>query len=318
MAVNLYEQPDYGSTDAKPARVLHEDRLKEGDLVQCIIYQKDYIPKYKKLVDKRNSTQAEKLQKMGMEMDNWEEYTYKTCGLAYRCLVLRRSESIDDMGKITWQPLFTNVVEVDYNVEFQLLQPTPGQMFLDKGFGAAKYRTGWCLKSKNGFPEIESRMFPPAYPVKDWESGVTADAIPEGQAHKYDMLIEKERQRVTQWEMLIEDFSKLTDKEMKIRLDGRLAQRMMWLKESFNDYGYELILPRVGLVFQGKVKAWKDSEMFDVVSCELAKEGNEWHSYNYQMPVNEPSDTDVEVAMNCFDMWQQKQVQLEEENKPGF
>ena len=143
------------------------------------------------------------------------------------------------------------------------------------GYNFQKQGGGNSLTA-DGTPTIVN-LHPNPNVEKDWDSGVSAKNVPDGQESKFADLLAKEKQRITKWGEVYDQWSGLTDENAEAEILQGLSRRMLLYIKDGKRISY--VAPKAGMIFQAKVTRRADSKYFDLSFFEYEKATKKYKSF---------------------------------------
>lgn len=275
---------------------------RDGDIVELIILK---IGTIKSLEDQLAEYNTQQKQIGAPEVPA----TFKTCGLSVTVAVYS-----NDSKKIKYdKPKFQLKKELNFY---------PPRTCYDKG---------WNFQNKGGSNKasmydktkpVVVDIYPNAFEAKDFDSGMTATMIKEGQLEtQYPVIIEKERLRLAQWNELLEEYKKATPLETSEFILDNFARK--WFLCSVVNQVATYITPTVGLRFFAKwivrqIQGGKS--MPDIYPIEWNKNTRNFDVYS-KCTVTTPTEEDVAAAQaiqTVFDSYVPKAKAKAEPEQAGF
>lgn len=182
--------------------------LKDGEIVKVLILDMTYPSSYLKSLDEFNSNEKRIADSMGLDYSP-KLPTHKEGGLQVNYAVITRG-SDGQMTERVFKESPDGLIEPPYTCYGSLTQLAPKELFEKKW--DYQRRGGGTKLNKLGKPTIVD-LLPNASVVKDWSAGVSADEIPAGQEEHFKDLLDKEAERLIEWEEFLKQYESLTEDE---------------------------------------------------------------------------------------------------------
>lgn len=250
------------TTGSSTFNKIGENDLQDGELVDSIILEVTYPSTFKKSLQEKDLT----FKDHGMQIN-------------FAVMLRNRNENVDGALKLPYEKCFvkddtgTRLIEPKFVVYGQVTQWTPPLIYTKYPYGSKGGGT-LAVKQKTGkVTPVVTDLLPSGYAVKDWDSGVRADAVPAGFEMKYAGIIEKEKIRLSKWKEILDSWDKMTEEQCKEALLTALSQRLLLCSMIVDDGvpAFVYTPPTPGLLFRSKIKREKDPKYFGVNTIEWNK-----------------------------------------------
>ena len=156
-----------------------------------------------------------------------------------------------------------------------------GYNFQQNGFSTKKTRAGDVAVFK---------LHPDPNITKDWKTGVVANNIPIGCEETYRELIDKEKDRMQQWEDVCKLWHGISEEVALADIYEGFARRF-GLMNPADEKNYNILVPKVGMTFTARLKITK-GKYWSPQLFEFNMNSKRWDIYT-SLEVQEPAATDI-------------------------
>ena len=240
--------------------------LKHGGLAQCIILSVGPSSAGLEHWKQMQEHELNKAAALGMQPVD-VPYSAKNYGLAveYAVVSVDDEKVITGFGEAIKMPNYPHTGKINQLPLTQVFSRSLELWNSGKEFGYNFQKQGGGDTITSGKPNIVN-LHPNPNIEKDWDSGVSAKTIPEGQEAKFQDLATKEQDRITKWNKIANLWADLTEEDAYDQLLQGLSRRMLLLTKTDKKASY--VAPKPGMMFQAKINKRESSKYFDLVFFE--------------------------------------------------
>lgn len=282
--------------------------IPDGERVVCMFLERQHPRKYLQVLEKENAKRKEEADKAMGEFVPLEP-SWKEGGVSWKCLVVQRQGEEEGVNLKTCKVYDDGTVELPENlkVEFNITILPPDEMKYLGKVGSEK-------KAKDGNP-YTIEPWPSAYPAKDFDTGVTADKIPEGQEGQYADLIAQDEERRLKRKVISNEYENMSEDEALAYLESMIAKKYLLCKYDEDEKEFIYFLPEKGMTFRAISVERKNFQTFEAFIWN--REERRYEFYNSEQP-DETSPHLVEFANEALKAIDKRWKQRKEENDPKF
>lgn len=243
--------------------------LQHGGLAQCIILSVGPSSAGLEHWKQMQEYELNKAAALGMQPVD-VPYSPKNYGLAVEYAVVSVGEEkiITGFGEAIKLPSYPHTGKINQLPLTQVFSRSLELWNAGKEFGYNFQKQGGGDTISSGKPNIVN-LHPNPNIEKDWDSGVSAKTVPEGQEAKYADLLTKENDRLAKWTKIANLWSELNEDKAYDELLQGLSRRMLLLTKTDKKATY--VAPKPGMLFSAKVSKREGSKYFDLVFFEYDK-----------------------------------------------
>lgn len=262
--------------------------LKDGELVDVLLLEHTYPKVYLDELKKHNDTEKERCEALGANFVP-KEPSCKEAGIVWKYAVIFRSGSFtgedDEPSEAVFKPTEEGLQEPRYICYGQVTLYTPEFLF-NKGWNFQQL--GGSVKANKSNKPYINEILPNAMVARDRDTGVKANAIPEGQEEVFGILIAEEKERIARWNEYTELWNNSNEEQCRKILDKWFSKMFMLCSFDIERSQYVYVAPEPGIKFRAKIE--KDK----YINLKIFKWNFEAKCYDYYSAFNtyevEPED----------------------------